>query len=83
MREWCARQWKTAIGATEYPIEFIWEPARPPHFEYWQWCAADGAYPFAAIRDNQPLQPVRCGSSVVVEEREHLPTRELGRSIAS
>ena len=83
MRKWCASQWKTLISATKYPVELMWKPTGAPHFEYWQWRTTHGAYPFVFIRGNQPLQPIGSGISVVVEKCEHLPTRELGSSIAS
>src|SRR5262249_9009560 len=83
MCEWCAGQWQAPIGATEYPVELIWKPRRPPRFEYGQWRAAHGAYPLVVIRVNQPFEPVGSGNSVVIEECEHLSTCELGRSVAS
>src|SRR5258708_2409377 len=83
MREWCAGQRKTTIGTTEYPVELIWKPTRPPRFEYRPWSPAHGAYPLVVIGGNQPFQPVGSRSSVVVQECEHLSTRELGRGIAS
>src|SRR6516225_5697345 len=83
MREWCAGQWKTPVGATEYPVELMWKPAGPPRFEHWQRRTAHGAHPFVVIWGDQPFQPVSRGGSVVVEKSEHLPSGDLGRSIAS
>jgi hypothetical protein len=83
MPEWRAGQWKTPIGAAKHPVELTRKPTGPPHFEYWQWRAAHGAYPFVVIRRNYSFQPVSSCSSIVVEECEHLPARELRPSIAS
>src|SRR5271157_393589 len=82
MQNWCAVQWQTPIGATEYPVELKWKPTGAPNFEYWQWRTAHGAHLFVVVRVNQALEPVGSGSSVIVEERDHLPARQLHRSIA-
>ena len=63
---WCTGQWQASIGAADHPIELIWKPAGPPHFEYWQWLATHGAYPFVVIRRNEQFQPVSSGNGVVV-----------------
>src|SRR5215470_15348806 len=83
MPEWCAGRRKTPIGATEYPVELVRKPTGSPHFEYRQWRTSHGAYPFVVIGGNQSFQPVGGGGSIVVEECEHLPARELGPGIAS
>ena len=82
MREWCAGQRQTPIGATQHPVKLIWKPMGPPVFEYWPGRTSHGAYPLVFIRGNESFQPVGSGSSVVVEKGEHLSARELGPSIA-
>ena len=81
MREWCAGQWHTSIGATVNPVELMRKPSGALHFKYWQWRTAHGPYAFVVVRSDQSLKPVRSCGSVIIKECEHLSTRELDRSI--
>jgi hypothetical protein len=73
--------WKTFVGAAEDPGELVRIPTGPVLLEFRHCLAAHGAYPFAVVRGNQPLKPVRLGYGVIVDERHDISARELGASI--